>query len=118
MEFSGEDITIDGHGTGIINGQGQVWYDLAMAVGGYYGRPIPFSFRNARNSVAKNFQILQSGKWSVIHLFMPLEKQRLIVRRNFVIVESENIVADNIYLSSTSDDFQARAPYPRHSMKY
>ncbi|KAK4071902.1 CAZyme family GH28 [Trichoderma harzianum] len=51
MEFSGEDITIDGHGSGTIDGQGQVW--------------------------------------------------------NFVMLESQNILVDNITLSSTSDDFQA-----------
>ncbi|KAL7914357.1 glycoside hydrolase family 28 protein [Trichoderma velutinum] len=89
MEFSGEDITIDGHGSGTIDGQGQVWYDLALGVGGLYGRPIPFCLRNVKNAVAKNFQILQSGKW------------------NFVMLESQNILVDNITLSSTSDDFQA-----------
>ncbi|KAK4065073.1 CAZyme family GH28 [Trichoderma aggressivum f. europaeum] len=51
MEFSGEYITIDGHGSGTIDGQGQVW--------------------------------------------------------NFVMLESQNILVDNITLSSTSDDFQA-----------
>ncbi|TFB02967.1 putative exopolygalacturonase X [Trichoderma ghanense] len=89
MEFSGENIVIDGHGSGTINGQGQVWYDLALGVGGLYGRPIPFCLRNVKNAVAKNFSILQSGKW------------------NFVMVESQNVLVDNIYLSSTSDDFQA-----------
>ncbi|KUI55618.1 putative exopolygalacturonase X [Cytospora mali] len=89
MEFSGEDITIDGHDTGVIDGQGQVWYDLALAIGGLYGRPIPFCLRNVKNAVAKNLKILQSGKW------------------NFVMVESKNILVDNIYLSSTSDDYQA-----------
>ncbi|KAJ5808665.1 polygalacturonase [Penicillium riverlandense] len=89
MEFSGEDITIDGHGTGTIDGQGQVWYDLAQGIGGLFGRPIPFCLRNVKNAVAKNFKILQSGKW------------------NFVMVESKNILVDNIYLSSTSDDYQA-----------
>ncbi|KAM0257251.1 hypothetical protein ACHAQJ_004489 [Trichoderma viride] len=89
MEFSGEDITIDGHGSGTINGQGQVWYDLALGIGGLYGRPIPFCLRNVKNAVAKNFKILQSGKW------------------NFVMLESQNILVDNIYLSSTSDDDQA-----------
>ncbi|OPB40664.1 hypothetical protein A0O28_0007440 [Trichoderma guizhouense] len=88
MEFSGEDITIDGHGSGTIDGQGQVWYDLALGVGGLYGRPIPFCLRNVKNAVAKNFQIVQSGKW------------------NFVMLESQNILVDNITLSSTSDDFQ------------
>ncbi|KAL6699377.1 glycoside hydrolase family 28 protein [Trichoderma pleuroticola] len=61
LEFSGEDITIDGHGSGTIDGQGQVWYDLALGVGGL----------------------------------------------NFVMLESQNILVDNIILSSTSDDFQA-----------
>ncbi|KAF3768630.1 family 28 glycoside hydrolase, partial [Cryphonectria parasitica EP155] len=89
MEFSGEDITIDGHDTGVIDGQGQVWYDLALGIGGLFGRPIPFSLRNVSNAVAKNFKILQSGKW------------------NFVMVESKNILVDNIYISSTSDDYQA-----------
>lgn len=68
MEFSGQDITIDGHGTGIINGQGQVWYDLALAIGGLFGRPIPFCLRNVENAVAKNFKILQSGKWWVLSM--------------------------------------------------
>lgn len=63
MEFSGEDVTIDGHDTGMIDGQGQVWYDLALGVGGLFGRPIPFCLRNVTNAVAKNFKILQSGKW-------------------------------------------------------
>jgi hypothetical protein len=27
MGFSGDNITIDGHGVGTIDGQGQVWYD-------------------------------------------------------------------------------------------
>lgn len=89
LEFSGSNITIDGHSTGVIDGQGQVWYDLALAIGGLYGRPIPFSLRNARDSVAKNFHIKQSGKW------------------NFVIVESQNITADNIVITSLSDDYQA-----------
>ncbi|KAJ4855621.1 glycosyl hydrolases family 28 domain-containing protein [Trichoderma breve] len=90
MEFSGEDITIDGHGSGTIDGQGQVWYDLALGVGGLYGRPIPFCLRNVKNAVAKNFQIVQSGKW------------------NFVMLESQNVLVDNITLSSTSDDFQVQ----------
>lgn len=38
MEFSGEGITIDGHGIGTIDGQGQVWYDLALGIGGLFGR--------------------------------------------------------------------------------
>ncbi|KKA25505.1 Glycoside hydrolase family 28 protein [Rasamsonia emersonii CBS 393.64] len=89
MELSGEYITVDGHGTGVIDGQGQVWYDLALGVGGLFGRPIPFSLRNAKHSVAQNFHIRQSGKW------------------NFVIIESQNITVDNIRLTAHSDDFQA-----------
>ena len=89
MEFSGSYITIDGHNTGVIDGQGQVWYDLALGIGGLFGRPIPFSLRNANHSIAQNFKINQSGKW------------------NFVIVESKNIPGDNITLISHSDDYQA-----------
>lgn len=63
MEFSGSNVTVDGHDTGIINGQGQVWYDLALGIGGLFGRPIPFCLRNVTNGVAKNFKIIQSGKW-------------------------------------------------------
>lgn len=38
---------------------------VALAIGGVFGRPIPFSLRNAKHSVAKNFWIKQSGKWQV-----------------------------------------------------
>ncbi|KAL1868763.1 hypothetical protein Plec18167_008068 [Paecilomyces lecythidis] len=89
LELSGDHITVDGHNTGVIDGQGQVWYDLALGVGGLFGRPIPFSLRNARNSIARNFAIRQSGKW------------------NFVIIESRNITVDNIKLTAHSDDYQA-----------
>ncbi|GAE00015.1 hypothetical protein SS1G_05832 [Paecilomyces variotii No. 5] len=89
LELSGDGIVVDGHNTGVIDGQGQVWYDLALGVGGLFGRPIPFSLRNARNSIARNFAIRQSGKW------------------NFVIIESKNITVDNIKLTAHSDDYQA-----------
>lgn len=35
----------------------------------------------------------------------------LTIARNFVMVESKNTLVDNIYLSSTSDDYQVGFTY-------
>lgn len=43
----------------------------------------------------------------VISWLLELESRLLLtIVRNFVMVESKNILVDNIYLSSTSDDYQ------------
>lgn len=40
LEIGGHNITVDGGGTGLIDGQGQVWYDYTGGVSQYWGRPV------------------------------------------------------------------------------
>ncbi|KAL7273371.1 hypothetical protein RUND412_003772 [Rhizina undulata] len=66
MEIGGTNIEIDGGGTGVVDGQGQIWYDYTNGISQYFGRPIPFSLRRAHKVTAKNFSIINSQYWSFL----------------------------------------------------
>ncbi|KAI5778743.1 glycoside hydrolase family 28 protein [Geopyxis carbonaria] len=66
LEIGGTNLTIDGHGTGVVDGNGQVWYDYTNGFSQYFGRPIPFSLRRAHNATATGFRILNSQYWSFL----------------------------------------------------
>ncbi|KAL2846321.1 pectin lyase fold/virulence factor [Aspergillus pseudodeflectus] len=62
--LSGSGITINGHGTGSINGNGDVWYEDEKGVT-KVGRPMPFVFWNVSDVQVSNFAIDQPQLWSI-----------------------------------------------------
>ncbi|KAJ0415905.1 pectin lyase fold/virulence factor [Aspergillus carlsbadensis] len=62
--LSGSGITINGHGTGGINGNGDVWYEDEKGVT-KVGRPMPFVFWNVSDVQVSNFAIDQPQLWSI-----------------------------------------------------
>ncbi|KAF5019943.1 hypothetical protein F66182_8040 [Fusarium sp. NRRL 66182] len=62
--LSGDGITIDGHNTGGINGNGDVWYS-AEAGTTRPGRPMPFVFWNVSDVHVSNFSIHQPQLWAI-----------------------------------------------------
>ncbi|KAJ7779678.1 putative rhamnogalacturonase A [Mycena metata] len=62
--ITGRDFVVDGHGTGGVFGNGQVWYSWARGAGNLYGRPMSVSITNATRAVVKNFRIIQPQFWS------------------------------------------------------
>ncbi|KAJ7029060.1 putative rhamnogalacturonase A [Mycena alexandri] len=62
--ITGRDFIVDGHGTGGVFGNGQVWYSWARGAGNLYGRPMSVSITNATRAVVKNFRIIQPQFWS------------------------------------------------------
>ncbi|KAJ7934180.1 putative polygalacturonase [Mycena leptocephala] len=62
--ITGNDFVVDGHGTGGVFGNGQVWYSWARGAGNLFGRPMSVSITNATRAVIKNFRIIQPQFWS------------------------------------------------------
>jgi hypothetical protein len=85
MRIGGDNIIWDGFNTGLINGNGEIYYENFGKVSQYWGRPVPFYLHQATNSLFRNFKIFKSQYWS------------------FVIDHSENIVVDNINIENTSN---------------
>ncbi|KAL4940492.1 hypothetical protein BDV06DRAFT_213464 [Aspergillus oleicola] len=62
--LTGKGIRIDGHGTGSINGNGDLWYtDEAGTT--QPGRPMPFVLWNISDTQVSNFAVDQPQVWSI-----------------------------------------------------
>ncbi|KAF2660913.1 glycoside hydrolase family 28 protein [Lophiostoma macrostomum CBS 122681] len=83
--ITGDHIRIDGHGTGGIDGNGQVWY-YAERGNPPPGRPMPFVFWNVSDVTVKNFHVVQPQLWSIN------------------IMNGTDMVFDNIYTNATSPE--------------
>jgi galacturan 1,4-alpha-galacturonidase len=91
--LTGDHIRIDGHGTGGINGNGQIWYfderneTKGATVGATRpGRPMPFVLWNVSDVAVSNFHVLQPQLWAIN------------------MMNATNIVFDNIYVNATSPE--------------
>ncbi|KAL2819969.1 pectin lyase fold/virulence factor [Aspergillus granulosus] len=62
--LSGSRIRINGHGTGGINGNGDVWYNDEQGIT-RVGRPMPFVFWNVTNVHVSNFAVDQPQLWAI-----------------------------------------------------
>ncbi|RYP50866.1 hypothetical protein DL768_003701 [Monosporascus sp. mg162] len=62
--ISGENIHIDGHNEGGVDGNGDVWYDEDKG-SSTEGRPMPFVLWNIADSSVNNFYIQQPQFWSL-----------------------------------------------------
>jgi polygalacturonase len=94
--LTGDHIRIDGHGTGGIDGNGQVWYwdernETASATVGATrpGRPMPFMLWNVSDVDVRNFHVVQPQLWAIN------------------MMNATNIVFDNIYVNATSPEAPA-----------
>jgi galacturan 1,4-alpha-galacturonidase len=91
--LTGDHIRINGHGTGGIHGNGQVWYwderneTKGATVGATRpGRPMPFVLWNVSDVDVRNFHVVQPQLWAIN------------------MMNATNIVFDNIYVNATSPE--------------
>ncbi|GAB0134682.1 hypothetical protein EsDP_00003043 [Epichloe bromicola] len=82
--FGGENVTWDGHDTGTLDGNGQVWYDWAKSQGNLARRPMNINLRRLSNSVIRGLRFVQSQMWTM------------------AITHSHDVELDDIYVNSTS----------------
>ncbi|KAL9625433.1 MAG: hypothetical protein Q9160_000496 [Pyrenula sp. 1 TL-2023] len=89
--ISGDIISINGYGTGGINGNGDVWYTVEA---GYTlpGRPMPFVFWNVSQVAVQSFFVKEPQLWSIN------------------IMNGTNMVFDDIYVNATA----TQAPYGKN----
>ncbi|KAI9730717.1 MAG: hypothetical protein M1834_005686 [Cirrosporium novae-zelandiae] len=89
--ITGDNITINGYGTGGINGNGDTWY-TAEAGDTQPGRPMPFVFWNVSDVTVQSFFVKQPPLWSIN------------------IMNGTNMVFDDIYCNATA----LTAPYGKN----
>ncbi|KFX95946.1 hypothetical protein V490_03582 [Pseudogymnoascus sp. VKM F-3557] len=67
--LSGDRLTVDGHGHGTINGNGDVWYDFVGGVSNYPRRPHALTVANTTDSIFRGVRFIRSQMWtlSIIH---------------------------------------------------
>ncbi|KAI0530173.1 putative galacturan 1,4-alpha-galacturonidase C [Xylaria digitata] len=81
--LTGKNITIDGGGTGGVDGNGDAWY-TAEAGNTQPGRPMPFVLWNVSDVIVRDFSIWQPQLWA------------------FNIMNGTNILVDNLYVNATA----------------
>ncbi|KAH8197763.1 hypothetical protein TruAng_008052 [Truncatella angustata] len=89
--YGGNNLKVNGHGTGTINGNGQTWYNLVKGISNYPNRPMGLTIWGAKDSVFSGLTFLQSQMWTM------------------AIIHSENILLENFNVSSrTNNGYPAR----------
>ena len=63
--LGGNNIHVNGHGTGTIDGNGQVWYDFVQGVSNYPNRPMGLTIWGANNSIFEGLNFRQRQMWTV-----------------------------------------------------
>lgn len=66
--FGGNNVTLDGHDQGVLDGNGDVWYRWIKTVpnpSNYPGRPHAITFNGLRNSVVRGLSFIRSQMWSM-----------------------------------------------------
>ncbi|KAJ4490685.1 polygalacturonase [Lentinula aciculospora] len=84
--LGGDQIVFTGHDVGTLDGNGQLWYNLADGVSNYPGRPINLLVTNATDSLFTGIRFVQSQYWTM------------------AVKDSEDIVLQGIYVNSTSNN--------------
>ncbi|KAL6865861.1 hypothetical protein ACO1O0_001960 [Amphichorda felina] len=82
--FGGDGVTWDGHGDGVLDGNGQVWYDWARGQGNLPRRPMMINWRRLTNSVVRRLSFVQSQMWTMATTW------------------SRNVLFEDIYVNNTS----------------
>lgn len=63
FRLGGENFSLLGHGQGLFNGNGQVWYDANRDGSNMAGRPISLTLWNAKNVVVDGITWRQTQFW-------------------------------------------------------
>lgn len=82
--LGGTNLTIDGHGTGTLDGNGQAWYDFVKGESNYPGRPMGLTIWGANHSRFEGLRFVQSQMWTM------------------AIIYSHDLLLQDIYVNSTS----------------
>jgi galacturan 1,4-alpha-galacturonidase len=79
-------VNRNGFGHGILNGNGQAWYDFINGTNNYPGRPHQITITGTSNSIFEGIRFVQSQMWTM------------------TVIHSENILLQDIYINSTDTE--------------
>ncbi|PLB46165.1 galacturan 1,4-alpha-galacturonidase B [Aspergillus steynii IBT 23096] len=86
--LGGNNVRIDGHGVGTLNGNGDTWYQWIQKqpnTSNYPGRPHGITFNGLTNSVVRGLSFLRSQMWTMS------------------IIYSHHVLLDNILVNNTGN---------------
>ncbi|KAJ4313689.1 hypothetical protein N0V94_006806 [Neodidymelliopsis sp. IMI 364377] len=103
--LGGNNVRIDGHGVGTLNGNGDYWYEWIQKQpnqSNYPGRPHQITFNGLTNSVVKGLRFLRSQMWtmSVIHSHDSVWQDIFINNTGNKVSSSNTDGADTFYSSN------------------
>ncbi|OOQ90343.1 Alpha-L-rhamnosidase rgxB [Penicillium brasilianum] len=86
--FGGDNVSINGHGSGIFDGNGDYWYQWIREqpnTSNYPGRPHAVTFSNLTNSVIQSLTFLRSQMWTMS------------------IINCHNVLLDSVLVNNTGN---------------
>ncbi|KAL1596828.1 hypothetical protein SLS59_007569 [Nothophoma quercina] len=103
--LSGNNVRIDGHGVGTLNGNGDYWYQWIKKqsnTSNYPGRPHQITFNGLTNSIVKGLRFLRSQMWtmSIIHSYDSVWQDIFINNTGNVVSSSNTDGADTFFSSN------------------
>lgn len=133
--IGGDQVTVDGHGYGTLNGNGDVWYTFASGISNYPRRPHAMTVANTTDSVFQGLRFIRSQMWyvgvcaSINTVFCLLRdsfqpwnstkthighyKIELTYARSLSIIWTERTEFNSIYVNNTSSQGEATGENPR-----
>ncbi|RFU33833.1 hypothetical protein B7463_g2512, partial [Scytalidium lignicola] len=82
--LGGDNIKVDGHGYGTLNGNGDAWYDFIAGASNYPGRPHALTVANSTNFSFRGVHFIRSQMWSLS------------------IIYTQNALFDSVYVNNTA----------------
>ncbi|KAF3042713.1 hypothetical protein E8E12_008847 [Didymella heteroderae] len=103
--LGGNNVRIDGHGVGTLNGNGDYWYQWIKKqsnTSNYPGRPHQITFNGLTNSIVKGLRFLRSQMWtmSIIHSYDSAWQDIFINNTGNVVSSSNTDGADTFFSSN------------------
>ncbi|KAF2250322.1 glycoside hydrolase family 28 protein [Trematosphaeria pertusa] len=100
--LGGNNVRINGHGTGTLDGNGDYWYEWIKKqtnTSNYPGRPHQITFNGLTNSVVKGLNFIRSQMWtmSIIHCGNSVFEDILVNNTGNRVSSSNTDGADTIY---------------------
>ncbi|KAL5348182.1 hypothetical protein ACLOAV_006662 [Pseudogymnoascus australis] len=98
--LGGDNVRINGHGTGTFDGNGDYWYQWISKqpnTSNYPGRPHAVTFDKLTNSVVRGLTFLRSQMWYVASRVL----SRVI--QTMSIIYSHHVLLDNILVNNTGN---------------
>ncbi|KAF2022434.1 glycoside hydrolase family 28 protein [Aaosphaeria arxii CBS 175.79] len=105
LVLGGNKVTLDGHGQGIFNGNGDFWYRWISQQensSNYPGRPHAVTFNGLTNSIVRGLTFLRSQMWCVVKFDVRANMGTNFIR-TMSIIYSHHVELSHILVNNTGN---------------